>query len=438
MKKNRIFVLIVAAVGLLSSCLRSDDLELLRHPIHVTGSVNPEYGVPVAYGEMNINDILSRLSEQYQGIITDDEVITVQYQATGSDTIYALSNMPSFSSAPVIRQHHVGAKDEPIWYYKDTIVMDTIDVDFFNDVQLNGGIDISHIWLTLGVSAYGDLWDTLVPYIHAQFDNLSISYDDHDGVRKTFSGLSVDPVVINDITDGFERHFDSVDIARIINDMPRRVYATYRLRFQVSSDVQNSDISSLPFNQVLDSVRMTRFIYSADINLNMPLSVKFNDLSFSYNLDLGDGLAEVDLNSIGQNVSEGLSIDVDSSLLRMTLDNGIPLEMTLDAILKDANGRDLKTLFSNELVKAPVLMANPNNPLDTVAFGSSRSILETHLDADDLQLLSQAKTIKVNLKINSRNTHVSIRRDDFLKIKVFLRVHPSVAVDISLTDDGLL
>jgi hypothetical protein len=100
MKKSTLLMTILLACGAFASCLRSDDLEMLRHPIHVTGSVDPQYGVPVATGEMNINDLLSHLSAEYQGFIADDEeVITVEYQTTMRDTIHAFSEL-SFTGAP--------------------------------------------------------------------------------------------------------------------------------------------------------------------------------------------------------------------------------------------------------------------------------------------------------------------------------------------------
>ena len=186
MKKSTLFIAVLLVCGALSSCLRSDDLEVLRHPINVTGSISPQYGIPVASGEMNINDLLSNLSSEYQGLITDDNVITLDYEAHMSDTILAFSQIPNFMGNVAPARNY--AKDGTTWYSKDTTIIDTIDIDFFTDVaDLSGQIDMEHIWLNLAVRAYGECPESIRPYVRATFDNLAIKYEDHNGTLKTFN-----------------------------------------------------------------------------------------------------------------------------------------------------------------------------------------------------------------------------------------------------------
>ena len=140
MKKITLFASILLFLGMLTSCLRSDDWELLRHPIHVTGSANPQYGIPVVTGELNINDLMSSFSADYAGMITDDEIVTIEYQIDLRDTILALSEISLKGNKPAPPEIN---NDEPkFWIPKDTTLVDTIDIDFFNDVDYVGQINI--------------------------------------------------------------------------------------------------------------------------------------------------------------------------------------------------------------------------------------------------------------------------------------------------------
>lgn len=435
MKKNTIFLTIILVCGAFASCLRSDDLEILRHPIHVTGTVSPQYGIPVAQGEMNINDILSHLSADYQGLLVEDEdVVTIAYEAVLSDTIYAFSQIPDFAPSP----RSTSTKDGLTWFSKDTIIVDTIDIDFFNDVEFSGQLNMEHIWLDLAVTAYGQCPESVRPHVKATFDNLAVSYEDHDGMPKTFDAIDVEPIRIDDINQGFDHNFERIDVASIANDMPRRIFTSYRFRFEVSSQFITEAMTSMYFGEILDSLRMSKLIYAADLDVTMPMSVKFNNLNYSFDLDLGDGLSSVNLDSIANSISEGISVNIDTSRIRLALDNGIPMEFLLGATLKDANDHELLKIFQDCTIASSNLKVDPDDNQRYMTESSARTILEKKLTADELRLLEDAKTLTVTLRIDTQDKHVTIRRSDYLKIKAYLQVHPSVDIDIAVTNDGIL
>nr|MBR1549671.1 hypothetical protein [Bacteroidales bacterium] len=422
--------------GAFTSCLRSDDLEMLHHPIDVTGSVSPQYGIPVANGEMNINDLLSKLSANYQGLITDDEVVTLEYNANMIDTIFAFSQIPDVAPAHSVAP---SAKDGTMWYSKDTVIIDTIDIDFFNDVsEFSGQLDMEHIWLAIAVRAYGECPETVRPYVRATFDNLIISYEDHNGALKPYAGINVDPIQITDITEGFNHSFDTIDIASIANDMPRRLFTQYRLRFNVSSEFITNNIGSMYFGEVLDSVRMSRLIYAADLKVTMPLSIRFNNLTYSFDIDLGDGLSSVDLDSIFSSISEGIEVNIDTARFRMVLDNGIPMAFTLSAKMQDGNGNDLFDIYQNKTIASANTVPDADDPNRYHASSSVVTTLDAILHQAELNMLDEARVMKVTLVTDTDSKHVTIRRDDFLRLKAYLMVRPTVDVNISVTDNGIL
>ncbi len=436
MKKITLFASILLFLGMLTSCLRSDDWELLRHPIHVTGSANPQYGIPVVTGELNINDLMSSFSADYAGMITDDEIVTIEYQIDLRDTILALSEISLKGNKPAPPEIN---NDEPkFWIPKDTTLVDTIDIDFFNDVDYVGQINIEHLWLKLKVGASGEGASWVNEYVKARFFNLNISYEDHYGVVKQFGSLPGANVEVTDIYAGFDHLFDSVDIQRIANDMPRRIFASYTFRFSVSSDLITSQIMTMPYSEILDSIHMTKLMYYADLHLTMPLSVQFNGLNYSYPISLGDGMSSLNLDSIMSSLSSDIHFDMDSARFRLTLNNGIPLAMTLSATMQDANGINIIRLFNNELINPANVGSNPDNPSQYVAISPKETVIETLLKNNDIDNLHLARTLNVKLKVDSENKHVCIRRSDKLGLKGFLIVKPTMDIDIPVTNGGLI
>ena len=433
MKKSTLLMTILLACGAFASCLRSDDLEMLRHPIHVTGSVDPQYGVPVATGEMNINDLLSHLSAEYQGIIADDEeVLIVEYQTTMRDTIHAFSEL-SFAGAP---SHNSLPTKDLSWFSKDTTFYDTIDIDFFNDVDFYNQLEMEHIWVDLRVGAFIEGDTSIFRHLKGTFKDLVIKYEDHDSVLRTYSGLNVDPIVIENMADGFEHGFERIDVASIANDMPRRIIAQYKFTFSVSSQLITQQITNMHFGEILDSIHSSRLVYSADFSVSMPLSILFNNLSYTYDLDLGDGLSSVNLDSILSYIHDGISVEIDTSRVRMVFDNGIPVEFTVSAVMQDADGNDLITLFQNANIASANVSTDPSG--NYVASSSVKTTVETMLVNSDLDKLDRAKNIHLTMRTDTDNKHVTMRRSDFLKIKAYLQVKPSVDVDIPITDNGIL
>ena len=98
--KRSVILVTALMLTLFSSCIRNEDLELLRHPIHVQGEVDPYFGVPIAYGELTLNDIYEMLNENYTGWLDPNEdVVTLVFDTTAQDIIYALGYDPTGDTA---------------------------------------------------------------------------------------------------------------------------------------------------------------------------------------------------------------------------------------------------------------------------------------------------------------------------------------------------
>lgn len=437
MKKTVFFAAMLAFASMMTSCLRDDDLEMLKHPIHVVGTVDPAWGVPVAYGEMNMSDILSHFSSTYTGLINpDSNVITISYDMSARDTIWAFSALKK--SAPQGKAGGNWRKSGTI-FTKDSVVWDTIDIDLFDDMESIQHFSISHAWLDLAVAAYSDYCPEMVRRNSTVvFDSLEIWYDDHNGVHTPFNNSSLldFSVLIDDLTEGFHKNFPKIDIASIVNAFPSRIYTKYHFKMNVSDSIIKQNIFSMPLSQILDSMRMTKLIYAADLGVEIPLSMQVSNWKDTFNVALGEGFASLNLDSIVKTINEGISVNMDSAKFTLNLENGIPLGFTLSAYLYDDNNILRWTAFTNE----PVSPANLGRNTDGSYYATSpkRTTLTTKLNNNDIENMSKATTMRVVLNIDSDGKHVVVDKDDNIKLQAFIRINPRADVDISITNGGLL
>lgn len=442
MKKRLLFALGMALSGVMTSCMK--DFDMFEHPIHVDGTVDPHLGIPVAYGELNMNDILSSLSSDYSGYFNPDSlVMTIEYDTLVSDTIYASSMMPLPPLPPSPPSPGAkGAKSDTTWWTKDTVIVDTLEYDFFNNVNSLDGINVAHVWMDLDVGLYGDCPSTVSRYLSAHFDSLQIYYVDHENNLRRFVSPALDTlsVDITDIRTGFRESFRRVDIASILNDRPKKIIAKYRFQFNVSKALVDENINNLLMGQVvgLDSLQMTKLVYSAEMKLQMPMQVRVDDMNYTFDVTLGNGLSSVNLDSIAHMIDQGINVDILDTKLRLNVENYIPLKLVLSAVMMDANGAPLCTVFFNEMIPPANTSPVPGDP--TVEYSTSPSMkqLVKQFTASEIDLLAQAKKIRVNLLVGSNSKHVQIRKDDKLKIKAYLQVHPSVSFDVEVLENGLL
>ena len=432
--KHRLFPLVLAlAAVMLASCIRSEDWELLKHPIHVQGHLDPSFGTPIASGEVTINDVLHMFDNTYTGMLDpENEVLTINFETNGGDSILANSII-----------HPSGTKG--VFLSKDTVIRYGVNITLFDKVTLqdlvNSNMNINHLWLTFNADIRGDCPDTVrhlvQQYVHAYFDSLVVRYVDHNGGEHRFYGVSMDPVAVTNVLEHQELTFDSVDLAEIVNSMPRRVDVSFRFRFELDNTLFNEDLAELYFNQLLDSIYMTKIYYNTHVKVAFPLEVSIDSLPYSFNIDLGEGLAQVNLDEVLDSIGEGVDIDVKDSYLTLGFDNGIPLNMCVSATLIDGNDLPIGGPIFTDVIDASVTAPSPEDPTTEETVASTHSVVRIHADRTLLKNLRKSKKIRFNLNLATGNKHVSIRHDDYLKIKVYLQLHPSADIDIPIHDPFL-
>ena len=442
MKKKVLFATMVALTCALTSCLKDDDLEMLRHPIHVTGEFDPTLGIPVGSGQMNMNDLLTSLSGSWGGAIIDTgDVITVEYSMSTSDTVKASSYMQGKKAMPKKSMNMFSTPSPKVnWYVKDTVLQDTIDIDFFDDVEFLDSISLAHVWVDLSVGVHGDVSDIIADKVNVTFDSMEIWYKDHTNSFRQFIDPTLDTfhVYIPDLRDTVKMAFPTMDMADMVNDRPSKMVARYHLKLRVDPSIVSQNIATMSVQDIIDSIGMSYLVYSAKMDVKMPLSVSINNMVYNFDVDMGDGLSSVNLDSILNSIHEGISAEITDCKFKLSLDNGIPLNLSLSARGVAADSvTTLCTIFLNEKVPAAEIGPMANDPLVYEAKNPTHKVIETQLSKTDIEKLKESKYLRVNVTVDSRDDnnmlrHVTVKRSDYLKLKAYLQVHPTVDIDVQI------
>jgi hypothetical protein len=444
MKKKVLFLAIFTGCTLLlGSCFKGEDLEILRHPLHVQGDIEPSVGVPIAYGDLSVNDVLTMLGGNNKDALDsvidkNKDIITLKFSYSYGDTIISSSKKKSAPRAP--RRF----KDDDTWWSKDTSIVTTwFDIPLFENTSVSGLIDstdikFQQINLNLDLGMKGQCSPTMSQYLRAAFDSIRLFYVDHWGNTQDFEGLHGLGINVTDMNVG-DSIKTTINIAEIANAFPRRVQVQARMHLYVSKGIIDHAINELSLDDLVDSlnswVSMTTFQYHTDIDIDMPLVMKVNKLDYSYDTTFTQSFNIDSLFNFGENVEVTLK---DSKLL-LYAENGIPLSMNLGVSLLDAKGNHINDLMNNEnlmmsitegqIVEGYTVNVTKEARLDTLSVPLSQKLL------DDMKL---AKRIQFSLGLRTDNKYVALRKSDFMKMRIALQLNPSAKIDIPVLDRGLL
>ena len=435
-------IIVIAAIALaLSSCMRDEDLALLRHPIHMQGSVDPSFGAPVAYGHMTLHDIFGMLSSTYTGHIYDTtDIITIYFDTAIADTIKNI--IPGSYSG--------GGTKATFYTLLDTTFEYSVNITLFDGVQIasmmaNNNITIGDLWLDLKAILKAIVPDNVANYVndennvHSNIDNFHIYYTKHDDTEVEFTEATIPNETLKHLVDGDTMTRTHINLKSIINDMPKRIRVSFHYDFKITDEFLFS-LSPADAQAVRDSIQKLRMFYDVNAYAEFPFDIKINRLPYSYNIKFpGDSLPSLDFQQTLDSIARGLSVDVSDAKLSLAFDNGIPMNIDIAAFFKDANGNIIgDTLITNTtLTSAPLTSDGAGH---YIANGSTRTVVTVRLDEQRLRDMKNARSLgfKFAIATNNGSNNVSVKRYDFLAIKAYVMVHPQANIDIPLTNQGLI
>ena len=444
MKRNA--MLGAALLLMLCSCVRTEDLDLLRHPIHVQGDVDPYLGVPIAYGELTINDIYEMLNANYSGYLDPNQnTVTLVFDTTARDVIHAAGYYPPAKGTMPTNEIKGGSKG--FIDFIDTVKEYSVNITLFDDAALQsivpGNITINHLWFNMDVVYQGHCmpgFERVVrDSVRAVADSLVIKYTDHNYVQHVFEGLPpIEPIAISNVLDRQTIHFDSVDLAPLINSMPRRITASFRFKFSVDDRWIINNIANPSFAKLMDTIKMTYLEYDADVAVAFPFEVHIGMLPYDFTIDLGDGLATVNIDSILATLGDNVDAELKDSYINLAFDNGIPFDFMLDAVMLDADSNYLFDIVERDTIHSAPTAPSVDDPTTYEATGVTQTIIRAKLNQENLRLLKDARKLHMGLAFSTGENKVSVQRSNTLKVKASLQVHPDVSFDIPLTDSPIL
>lgn len=473
MKRTSLFVGLLASMMLLASC-NKDDIELLRNPFRIQGELNPSFGLPViSTGQWNLNDFLSDLDVSFSGIHidTNQNILTFLYDTSFGATIQIggmVTKSPSrreWRNTPSRRSRAIPTKDDEDFapfISRDTVIWQDLPIDIFNSTYMqtieDANMSINEVLLRLHTHISGEcpenVNDTLRKYVRARVDNLTIKYTGHDYQTHTFSGFANQSLVLRDLVQGGDLNFDDVNMAEIINSLPRSIRAGFHMHVDVDSGLLVNNIYNIltdttevnSFHALLDSLRFTSISFNGNLSVTLPFEVRIQNLPYGFSLPLvgnreGSGETSIfdKLDSILNDLLGEGAVGLDSSKVAAILkfSNGIPLDLTITGKLRNSNGTDFYTLFADQKIASSVLGPVEGHPNVVQTVRDSTSSLKVDLTVEALEKLTQADTLRLEFKLSTSNFDNDpyfrvIKRDDYLKIWMMVLLDPSIIIDKEL------
>lgn len=461
MKKRLFLVGLMATVMLFGACT-DDEKALLNRPYRVQGELDPSFRVPIiSNGQLNFNDLLMSFDGTFTGMITDDNVITFHYDTSVRETIVVggmITKEPGYKSRAAVGRKGTKNSGGTPFISKDTVISYTIPIDLFDkaDMQsiVDGNMSIGEFILDLTAFIHGgcppNVEEALREYVSAKFDSIFINYEGHDYAVHTFTGFASQSLQLDDIIQGGSVNFDDINMAEIVNTMPRSITAGFRMHIEVDSSIvedQLGNILSNPsainsFHELLDSLRMTWLTFGADLTVDIPFEVRIGNLEYSYDLELngnGDTSQSVleSLDSLLTRILGEGAASIDSSKVTafLTFDNGIPLNLRINGTLVDDNGTPIYLLLDDTTLSAAQI--TPTLPGSNIweASAPTRTIIDLPLSVEALEKFTQASKLRLNLTISTSvatDHYVRVKRTDYLKIKLGVQLDPSISIDMQL------
>lgn len=445
--KRSVILAMTLMLALFSSCIRNEDLELLRHPIHVQGDVDPYLGVPVAYGELSLSEILEMLSADYSGyVLPDENVITIVFDTSASDIIHAPGYNPNTKPTYAKPSPYTSSKGNFVDFI-DTVREYSVNVTLFDDARLStitaGNMAINHLWFNLHAVYQGHCQpgyeDTVQRYLRASADSLVIKYTDHNGITHVFTGLPpIQPITIDDVLARQMLNFDSIDLAPIINSLPRKITASFRFKFSMDDSWIVNNFTNPTFAEMLDTIKMTYLEYDADLDVSFPFEVHIGMLPYDFTINLGDGLSTVNLDSILSSLGDNVDAELKDSYINLAFENGIPFDFMMSASMLDADSNFLFEIVNLDTILSAPTAPMASDPTTLEATGKTKTIVRAMVNSQKLELLPQARKLRIGLAMSTGPGKVAVQRTNSLKVKASIQVHPSAEIDIPVTNDGFI
>lgn len=466
--RKRLFTLLftILAAGCFSSCVKELQ-SLINDPYWLHGDFNPTLGVPLAYGNMNLGELLNLFDKQPSYVTIDsleNGIIRVNYDTVFHNVIHvaddgSITNGKSGAQSGRDGWPHgsrsgaKGAVDTTVYSFHNRMKLNIFDNiheglgegdTLLNRIRLNNvflGL-VCHITADLSpqmqsairrnklqitlkdlkVNGY-DKDGNLIP-IRNYEDTISLNVLIPDGVNDSDTAIDL---VVFDIND--KEHSDVADM--ILNRQPRELEYNATLKL---SWPQNNMYSIIQF--LADSLEGANFNVDSRLRVEFPFSGAADKLTFPAGLHFKP-IGDVDT----------YGVEADSAALVLVLQNGLPLSLNISGYLVDKDNRNLSIpLFtdaqSGKISGCPVRSVTENGVQYWVADSTkapevrhfitlNRERFRFLKHSDSLSLITSFSTSQDGFPAGTGfdGQTVSLRNCDKLKVRMYLMARPQFQFD---------
>lgn len=457
---RKLFILIItslATVGF-TSCVK-ELKPLMNDPYWIHGDFNPTLGVPIAYGDMDLNELLGLFKIQPHYITIDsmdNGIIRITYDTAFHNVMHVDDGGNVTWGKSTTRCGNgicKGQTDTAVYGFRNKMkisLFDNIHEGLGENDTLLNHIRLNNVFLGLVCHITADLTPQMQEAISRNglkitLKDLEVKGYDKNGVdmpiRKFKDTISLNAlipdnfgdadtaidVVVFDISD--KEHSDVADM--ILNRQPVELEYSATLKF---SWPQNNLYPLIRF--ISDSLQGANFNLDSRLRVEFPFSGAADELTFPAGLHF-DTIGNID----------AYGLQVDSAALVLVLKNGLPLELKVGGYLVDANDPTrTMPLFtdaaSGKISGCPVKSITRNNVQYWVADSTkapeirhfitlNRERVNFLQHADSLALITSFSTSREGFPAGSTlsDQTVSLRNCDKLKVRMYLLAKPQFQFD---------
>ncbi|MBP5190468.1 MAG: hypothetical protein J6031_06095 [Bacteroidales bacterium] len=430
--KKTAFLFVLGSL-LMTSCLKDGfkDFEALQHGMTISGTVSPVLGVPIGEGSATIYDMLKMVQISYATMEVDSRgIITLAYD---TNMQWHVDLQDGKGSGP-------NPKDNEIVYVSRNSISGNVAIDLFNNMQILNEADIEVDSLLVYLRTYikaqanpNTLQAMETYHVHVYYDQLTISVVGQDNVVYPVypaPGTASDSIPIDNLVAGeYITIFNNTDISSAINKRPKEIQ--YSARMNIAFEAAFFATAGISENQfVADSIGMQSVDIDGDIKVKFPVSAYLNNLNYQTDISFTPSFHLNDL-------------VVDSSMLYLDCQNGLPLSLLIRAQFVDENDQvlcDILNPVQTEVTGADVAL-NPETNLYT-ATTPKQTLIEIPVTRDVFEDLLETRKIRISAEMSTSPTNdpvrnrVSIQATDRLQLRVWAKLRPTYNLNFELGSNG--
>ncbi len=422
-------LLLLSAISLFTAACSNDIDRFLDNPYWIHAEFNPSYGIPLGHGEIALEDIIDKvggLPEEVSITYNNHNIVTLNYATIMHNEIpVELEN----SDAKRRKSGTKDSREEEIFVFTDTIPFD-LRSQFGEFIPDSEQLQLNNIFLSLAsnitTDASANTFDAIERWgINFQLDT-AIVYGHNTATEERFVLAELtEGLMLTDILseNGFhDTLFNKQNFGEILSRNFNEI--SYRIVLRVHIPVQTDLVSVSQFMQ--DSLEMTKFVMDNNIAVEYPVTGMISDLGYDFNVQMKTG--EIETYGIG----------IDTAQLVLEIENGIPLELCLQAQLVDSLGNTLCNAFPNceyDTIGAARTKWNTESQ-SHITESPTTSVHYISLNDERFGHLQNTRNIQVSIAASTSHDEtdgsrkmVSLRGQDHLKIRAYVQATPRYSFD---------